>query len=56
MITKGKKIKNTSKDKKKSGLPAKGRRAKAKDDVCVLDDVLITEQVYCCEDECCCLI
>ncbi len=55
MITKEKKIKGSKKSKKKISTPAKSR-SKAKDDVCMLDDVLINEQLYCCDDECCCVI
>lgn len=55
MITKGKKTKSSNKAKKKISTPAKSR-SKAKDDVCVIDDVLITERLYCCDDECCCVI
>ena len=57
MITKGKKIKGANKGKKKISIPAKGRsKVKEKDEVCLIDDVLITERLYCCDDECCCLI
>jgi hypothetical protein len=57
MITKGKKIKVANKGKKKISIPAKGRsNVKEKDEVCLIDDVLISERLYCCDDECCCLI
>lgn len=57
MIAKGKKINSGGKGKKKITAPAKARsKPKIKDDVCVLDDVIVTEQLYCCDDECCCLI
>ncbi len=50
-----KKIKK-EKGKKKIGISSKVRaKPKVKDEVCVIDDVLLTEQRYCCDDECCCL-
>lgn len=45
------------KDKKKISTRSKGKiRPKVSDEVCVVDDVLFTEQRYCCDDECCCLM
>ncbi len=57
MVLKRKKIEKIGKDKKRTGLGTKGRsKRKADDSVCVLNDILVTEQVYCCDNECCCLL
>jgi hypothetical protein len=53
MVTR-KKIKPAGAIKKKSGIPAKGRsKPKAKEDVCVMDEVLVKEQGLCCDYWCC---
>ncbi len=57
MAITGKKNKDSDKSKKKLSTPSKGRsRPKVKDEVCVINDVVLTERVYCCDDECCCLM
>ena len=44
------------KNKKKIGSPPKGRSSPKvkKDEVCVASDVVLREELYCCDDECCC--
>jgi hypothetical protein len=56
MATIPKKGKDAVKGKKKS-IPAKGRsKDKAKDDVCVIEELVVEEKTWCCDDECCCLM
>jgi hypothetical protein len=55
MTTTRKQGKHADKDKKKIGAPSKTRsRPKLKDEVCVLDELVFTERITCCDDECCC--
>lgn len=55
MATIRKKGSHTGKDKKKNaGFAKGGKKQKAKDDVCVLNEVVMTERLFCCESDCCC--
>lgn len=57
MATTRKKAKAADKGKKKISTPSEGRsRPKVKDEVCIIADVALTEELYCCDDECCCLM
>lgn len=56
MATIGKKDKHPDKGKKKTGALKGKTRPKIKDEVCVIEDVVLTERLYWCDDECCCLM
>ncbi len=57
MAITGKKNKLAEKSKKKVSDPSKGRsRPKVKDEVCLIDGVVLTERLYFFDDECCCLM
>lgn len=52
-----KKTKDTDKGKKRISAPSKGRsRSKVNDEVCLISDIVLAERLYCCDDECCCLL
>jgi hypothetical protein len=53
MATMQKKKIHADKGKKKMAGPAKGKgKPKVKDEVCVIADLIRTEELYCCEDRC----
>lgn len=57
MTTTRKKNKSADKGKKKISAPSKhASRPEVSDAVCVIDSVVLTEQLYCCDDEYCCLM
>lgn len=56
MATTRKKSELADKGTKKKGAPSKARnKTDVKDEVCIFAGAVMTEHLYLCDDECCCL-